>query len=151
MPGRAARLQLPFIGPTADRTLDSQLSYWKGWKIRARCGDAHCPPNRLICVREVLEARGDMTVRAMCARMRCSLCGKQASSVAFVKNGPGGQMVHSVTSGRPMEVMLPAERATHRPRPSIQPAPKPLTPGLPRDNRRAARAVLNQAGTGRRG
>ena len=109
MPARAALVNTmpPFTGPTANRTLDSHLSYWAGWRIRARCGDPLCPPNRLVCVADVLSARGDITVREMAGRMRCSVCGQIARTVALLKQGPAGQIVHPVRGGAASGGMTP--------------------------------------------
>jgi len=116
MPARAAlaNTMLPFTGPTANRTLDSHLSYWVGWRIRARCGDPLCPPNRLVCVADVLSARGDITVREMADRMRCSVCGQIARSVALLKQGPSGQVVHPVRGGAASGGMIPPRPTPRR-------------------------------------
>jgi hypothetical protein len=103
MPARP-RVELPFSGPTADRTLDSRLSFWTAWRLRAGCGHADCPKSRLVPVQELLSARGDMTVRDMAGRLRCSLCGEPAASLAFLRGSGEDRIVH------------PVRRAGRRPR-----------------------------------
>lgn len=101
MPARAAlaRIVPPFTGPTANRTLDSHLSFWLGWEIRARCGTPLCRSNRLLCVGDVLGSRGDITLREMADRLRCSVCGEAAHSVALLQQGPSGPVIHPVRGG----------------------------------------------------
>jgi len=120
MPARAALAGImpPFTGPTADRTLDSHLSFWRGWQIRARCGHPLCPPDRLICVGDVLGSRGDITLRDMADRLRCSLCGQAARSVALLRQEPSGPVIHPVRGGAPSR-----RRATRPPGSCRRPAP----------------------------
>ncbi|MDJ0391255.1 hypothetical protein QMO56_24390 [Roseomonas sp. E05] len=98
MPGCTAptKTALPSTGLSASRTLESRLSSWRGWQIRARCGDPLCPPNRLVCVGDMLSAWGDITVRDMTGRMRCSVCGQRAQSIVLLKGGTAGQVIHFV-------------------------------------------------------
>ena len=91
-----APVMLPFSGPTADRTLDSPLSFWSAWQIRARCGAAPCPRDRLVCVETLLAERGDMTVRQLADRMRCSHCQGRATTIAFLQQRPSGKIIHPV-------------------------------------------------------
>jgi len=86
----------PSTGLSLHETLESRLSCWRGWQIRTRCGDPLCPPNRLICVCDMLRAWGDITVRDMAGRMRCSVCGQPVRSAALLKSGPGGPTIHPV-------------------------------------------------------
>lgn len=100
MSARASHLQkprLPASGPATNRTLDSRLSYWMGWSIRARCGHPDCPPNRLIEGAEVMTARGDVTAGEMADRMHCDICRQPATGVAFVRpRKSGDRVIHRV-------------------------------------------------------
>ncbi|ONG58269.1 hypothetical protein BKE38_03185 [Pseudoroseomonas deserti] len=94
---------LPFFGPTADRMLDSPLSYWKGWELRTRCGHPGCPREKLLCVEDVLQARGEMTVRDLAGRLRCRHCQRPASKLAFEQDKPGGRVSYPVRRPTPMQ------------------------------------------------
>lgn len=76
--------------------LRGPLSHWEGWLIRTRCALSTCPPNRLIGVEEMLEARGDMSVADMAGRMRCGICGRAAARVALVRSCLAGEIVNPV-------------------------------------------------------
>lgn len=86
--------------PAAPLTLlsfrEAPLSHWEGWLIRTRCADPTCPPNRLVCVEEVLDARGEMSVEAMADQMRCSVCARSVTRVALVKSCKAGEVINPV-------------------------------------------------------
>jgi hypothetical protein len=77
-------------------TLDSPLARWTGWQIRTRCADPCCPPNRLIPVSDVVEARDTVTVRTMARQMRCCVCGRPAHNVAPLQSKAGAQIIQPV-------------------------------------------------------
>lgn len=75
---------------------DAPLSHWTDWLIRTRCGDPTCPPNRLICVEEFLEAKGDMPVEQMADSLRCGVCSRRVARVALVKSCVAGEVINPV-------------------------------------------------------
>ncbi|WP_160000699.1 hypothetical protein [Roseomonas sp. 18066] len=97
-----AAAALPFVGPTADRMLDSPLSFWRDWQLRTRCGKTGCARDKLVCVEEVLTARGEMTVRDLAGRLRCRDCQGPATSMAFEQERPGGRITQPVRRPTPV-------------------------------------------------
>lgn len=75
---------------------EGPLSHWEGWLIRTRCVDPTCPPNRLVCVEELMEARGEMSVSEMADYMRCSVCSRPVARVALVKSCTAGEVINPV-------------------------------------------------------
>ena len=96
MPPAAAALFRP-ADPA--QTLNSPISRWDGWAVRFRCGDPCCPPIRPLAVAELLAARGDVTVRAMAASLRCSVCGQAAAAVSLRRSCAGGEIIQPVQGG----------------------------------------------------
>jgi hypothetical protein len=112
--GRLPASALPFSGPTADRMLDSPLSFWRGWQLRSRCAQPGCARERLLCVEEVLEARGEMTVRDLAGRLRCRDCQGAATNLAFQQDRPGGRITQPVRRPAPAARQPRGRPAAHR-------------------------------------
>lgn len=96
MPARILNTSLPFNGPTANRTLDSPLSFWREWRLRVRCGNPDCASHSLRPVAELLPRHGGLTVREVARRLRCSHCGQTSARLAFVGRAEGRRRVHPV-------------------------------------------------------
>ncbi|WBV41361.1 hypothetical protein [Pseudoroseomonas cervicalis] len=73
--------------------LQSRLAAWRGWQIRARCAEGPCPANRAVPVEEMLEARGNLTLRETAAGLRCSACGAATGQVALLRCSRAGQVI----------------------------------------------------------
>lgn len=118
MSARILNAFLPFNGPTADRTLDSPLSFWREWRLRVRCGNPDCASHSLRPVAELLPRHGGLTVREVARRLRCSQCGETAARLAFIGRAEGRRRVHPVRG----EAWPRRPVARHCPSPAAPPA-----------------------------
>ena len=88
-------MMLPATAWPLDReaALQTRLRDWRGWQIRARCGEGPCPANRPVPVEEMLDARGDVALHEMAALLRCSACGGASGQVALLRCSRAGQVI----------------------------------------------------------
>ncbi|MGY4801361.1 hypothetical protein [Teichococcus aerofrigidensis] len=67
--------------------------------MQTRYGDPACPPNRLLCVGELLTAWGDQSLQAMADRLRCGVCARPVERVAMVRATPAGRIIQPMRGG----------------------------------------------------